>query len=334
MGQRRRRLGLFGAFLVGLLLSATPAVVLAQDTEPAEDPTVAVVDGTPILHSEVTAYAATLPQQYQQAFDQIFPFLVQRLIDLALIDKAAKADGLTDDEVVQERVARLTLEVMREVYMERLLAAAVSDEEVEARYQAFLEENPPAEEIRARHILLETEEEARQVIASLDEGADFAELAEERSTGPSSAQGGDLGYFTGEQMVPSFAEAAFALELGSYTSDPVQTEFGWHVILLEDKRPQDPPSLEKVAPQLTQELQGAAVESHIAGLRTDAEIEVMESAQPATEDPAMEESAMEESATEESATEESATEESAPEESAPEESATEEASESESESTQ
>ncbi len=318
MDQPRRRSGLFGAVFVFLLLGATPAVVLAQDTEAAEDPIVAVVDGTPIVRSEVTAYAATLPQQYQQAFDQIFPFLVQRLIDLALIDKAAKDDGLSGDEVVQERVARLTLEVMREVYMERLLAAAVSDEEVEARYQVFLEENPPVEEIRARHILLETEEAAREVIASLDEGTDFAELAEERSTGPSSAQGGDLGYFTDEQMVPSFAEAAFALEPGGYTSDPVQTEFGWHVILLEDKRPKDPPSFEQVAPQLTQELQGSAVENHIAGLRAGAEIEVMESAQPA-EEPAMEESAPEESA---------------PEESAPEESAPEEASESESESTQ
>ena len=305
MDQPHRRSGLFGALFAFLLLGATPAVVLAQDTEAPEDPIVAVVDGTPIVRSEVTAYAATLPQQYQQAFDQIFPFLVQRLIDLALIDKAAKDDGLSGDEMVQERVARLTLEVMREVYMERLLAAAVSDEEVEARYQVFLEENPPVEEIRARHILLETEEAAREVIATLDEGADFAELAEERSTGPSSAQGGDLGYFTGEQMVPSFAEAAFALEPGSYTSDPVQTEFGWHVILLEDKRPKDPPNFEQVAPQLTQELQGAAVESHIAELRADAEIEVMEAAQPATEDPAMEEPAMEESAMEEPSPEES-----------------------------
>ena len=83
MDQPPRRSGLFGALLASLLLGATPAVVLAQDTEPAEDPTVAIVDGTPILHSEVTAYAATLPQQYQQAIDQIFPFLVQRLIDLA-----------------------------------------------------------------------------------------------------------------------------------------------------------------------------------------------------------------------------------------------------------
>jgi peptidyl-prolyl cis-trans isomerase C len=274
MNQPRRRLGLYGALLSSLLLGATPAVVLAQDTEAEEDPTIAVVDGTPILHSEVTAYAATLPAQYQQAFDQIFPFLVQRLIDLALIDKAATSDGLAEDEVVQERVARLRTEVMREVYMERLLAAAVSDQEIEARYQAFLEENPPVEEVRARHILLETEEEAREVIAALDGGIEFADLAPERSTGPSAAQGGDLGYFTGEQMVPSFAEAAFALEPGS-------------------------------SPQLTQELQGAAVESHIAELRADAEIEVMEAAQPATEDPAMEEPAMEESAMEEPSPEES-----------------------------
>jgi len=289
--------------LIGLLLGAMPTAVLAQDTE--EDPTLAVVDGTPILRSEVTAYAATLPAQYQQAFDQIFPFLVQRLIDLALIDKAAGADGLSDDEVVQERIARLTTEVMREVYMERLLAGAVSDQEVEARYQAFLEENPPVEEVRARHILLETEEEAREVIAALDGGIEFADLASERSTGPSAAQGGDLGYFTSEQMVPSFAEAAFALEPGSYTSEPVQTEFGWHVIQLEDRRPKDPPSFEEVAPQLTQELQGAAVESHIAGLRADADIEVMEAAQPA-EEPAVEAPASEESSSQESNPEEPA----------------------------
>jgi len=286
MDRLHRRSGFFSALLVCLLLSAAPAAVQAQDTEEAEDETVAVVDGTPITRSEVTAYAATLPPQYQQAFDQIFPFLVQRLIDLALIDKAAAAKGLADDEEVRERVERLTVEVMREVYMARLLAAEVSDEEVEARYQAFLEENPPKDEIKARHILLETEEEAREVIAALDDGADFAELATERSTGPSSAQGGDLGYFTGEQMVPSFAEAALALEPGSYTEDPVQTEFGWHVILVEDKRPKAPPSFEEVAPQLTQELQGEAVQSHIADLRADSDIEVMEAAQPAADEPA------------------------------------------------
>lgn len=311
MDQPLRRSGLFCALLACscLLLGVSSGVALAQDSDPdtgaEEDPIVAVVDGAPILRSEVAAYAATLPAQYQQAFDQIFPFLVQRLIDLALIDKAAAAEGMSEDEVVQERLARVQTEIMREVYMERLLADAVSDEEVEARYQTFIAENPPVEEVRARHILLETEDEARQVIAALDDGIDFAELASERSTGPSAAQGGDLGYFTAEQMVPSFAEAAFAMEPGSYTSEPVQTEFGWHVIQVEDKRPRDPPGLDEVAPQLTQELQGAAIESHIADLRTDADIEVMESAQMPSEEPAMEEPAMEAPVSEEGSESES-----------------------------
>ena len=300
MDQPHRRSGLICALVACtcVLVGASSGAAVAQEAEPdtgaEEDPTVAVVDGTPIHRSDVTAYVATLPAQYQQAFDQIFPFLVQRLIDLALIDKAAAAEGLSEDEVVQQRLSRLQTEVMREVYMERLLADAVSEEDLEARYQAFLAENPPVEEVRARHILLETEDEARQVVEALDGGMDFAELASERSTGPSAAQGGDLGYFTAEQMVPSFSEAAFGLEPGSYTSEPVQSEFGWHVIFVEDKRPRDPPSLEEVAPQLTQELQGAAIESHITDLRADADIEIMESAQPPSEEPAMEAPAPEE----------------------------------------
>jgi len=294
--------GLICAVLAGFLLGAAPAPVWAQDsTETADeqdDPVVAVVDGAEIRFSDVTAYASTLPPQYRQAFNQIFPFLVQRLIDLALIDKAAQADGLADDQEVQERVNKLTIEVMREVYMQRLLAGEVSEEEVQARYQTYLEENPPEEEVHARHILLESEEEARGVIAELDEGADFATLAEEHSTGPSAAQGGDLGYFTGQQMVPNFAEAAFALEPGSYTKDPVQTEFGWHVILVEDKRTKAPPTFEQLEPQLKQELQGAAVERHLADLRSVAEIEVKEQAQPQSAAPAMEQPAMEQPAEE------------------------------------
>jgi peptidyl-prolyl cis-trans isomerase C len=323
MTQFYGRSGLLGALLASSLLVAAPALVSAQEAEQdaeqaeqaeEEDPVVAVVDGTPIRFSEVTAYAYTLPPQYRQAFNQIFPFLVQRLIDLALIDKAAKADGLSDDQEVQERVDRLTVEVMREVYMERLLEAEVSEAEVEARYQTFLEENPPEEEVRARHILLESEEEAREVIAALDEGADFVALAEERSTGPSAAQGGDLGYFTNQQMVPSFAETAFALEPGSYNSDPVQTEFGWHVILVEDKRTKEQPTFEQVEPQLKQELQGEVVEGHLAELRDDAEIEVIERAEPQAQEPAMEAPAMEEPAMDEPAMEEPAESETQPSE--------------------
>ncbi len=265
--------GLARALGLSAALCAASLAAVAQDSAEGEDPTVAIVNGEPILTSEVAEYARTLPPQYQQAIDQIFPYLVERMIDLKLIDQAAQSQGLPADAEVQERLARLTREIVREVYLERLLGDMVSDEAVEARYEQYLAENPPGEEIKARHILLESEEDAREVIAELDGGADFAELAQERSTGPSSAQGGDLGYFVEGQMVPSFSEAAFALEPGSYTSDPVQTEFGWHVILVEDSRAQNPPAFEEISPQLRQELQGAAIEGHMAELREDAEIE-------------------------------------------------------------
>lgn len=265
--------GLACALGLSVALCAASIPALAQDTAEGNDPAVAIVNGDPILVSDVIAYAHTLPPQYQQAIDQIFPYLVERMIDLKLIDQAADAQGLADDEEVQERLNRLIVEIEREVYLERLLGDKVSDEAVRARYEQFLAENPPGKEIKARHILLETEEAAREVIAALDEGADFAELAQERSTGPSSAQGGDLGYFAAGQMVPAFSDAAFALEPGNYTPDPVQTEFGWHVILVEDSRTQNPPPFEEVAPKLRQELQGAAIEAHMAELREGADIE-------------------------------------------------------------
>ena len=261
---------------IALWTLASPA--LAQDADPADDPAddpaVAQVDGTPVLMSDIMAYAAQLPPEYQAQFDQIRPFLIQRVIDFRLLDKAAVAAGMTEDEEVQARVAEITLGVARDVYLRRLMAAEVDSAAVEARYQTYLEENPPKEEVRARHILVESEEGARAIIAELDGGADFTELAKERSTGPSSGSGGDLGYFQAEQMVPSFSEAAFALEPGSHTAEPVQSEFGWHVILSEDKRQTAPPPYEALEEPLRGELERAAVETLLAGLRADAEVEI------------------------------------------------------------
>jgi len=276
MPRLRRLRSLARAAAILACLSIVNVAAEAQEPPEAEDPIVARVDGVAIHKSEVIEYAAGLPPQYRQAFDQIFPYLVQRMIDLVLLDKAAEANGFSEDEEVQARVAQLTVTVVREVYLERLVVAEVDEAAVQARYQTYLEENPPSEEIHASHILLESEETAREIIVALDEGADFAELAQERSTGPSAPQGGDLGYFTASQMIPAFSDAALAMEVGSYSKDPVQTEFGWHVILVEDRRTQAPAPFDEVAPELRQELQGAAVEAHLAGLREEAAIEVIE----------------------------------------------------------
>ena len=265
----------FLAIALSLWAFASPTAAMAQDAGEADDPVVARVDGAPIFLSQVREFAATLPPQYQQQFDQIFPFLIDRLVDLRLLDGAADAAEMAADAEVQARVAKLTVDVMRDVYLKRFLTAHVDEAEVRGRYEAFLAENPPADEVRARHILVETEDEARAIIAELDAGGDFVAMATERSTGPSSAQGGDLGYFAAGQMVPSFAEVAFALDPGAYTAEPVKTEFGWHVILVEDRRQQPVRSFEEMEEELRRDLERVVVETHLAELRTDSEIEIV-----------------------------------------------------------
>ena len=131
-------------------------------------------------------------------------------------------------------------------------------------------------EYKASHILVKTEEEASALITELAEGADFAELAKEHSTGPTGPKGGDLGWFDADQMVPAFSEAVKGMEKGAYSKEPVNTQFGWHVILLQDTREAEPPTFEEVKPQLATQLQQQAVARYVAELRQNAKVELNE----------------------------------------------------------
>ncbi len=239
----------------------------------SEDTVVGRVGDREITHGEVLIAAQQLGPQYVQGLSQLYPLVVQRLIDLELVTQAALQAGLDEEPVVVERMEEARKAVLRDYFLERRLMEAVNDDAVAARYAAFLEENPPEQEIKARHILLEDEEAAKAVITELDGGADFAELAKERSTGPSGANGGDLGYFTPGTMVEAFSDAAFELEPGSYSKMPVQTQFGWHVILVEDARETTPPALEEVRDQLAAEIQQESVQSLLDELRTSGNAE-------------------------------------------------------------
>jgi peptidyl-prolyl cis-trans isomerase C len=222
--------------------------------------------------------------------DLVFPVLVDRLIDLKLLSGAADNADLENDPEVEERVAELKRNVVRDVYLERYIHEAVTEEEIRAAYDEYLEQNPPRPEIKARHILVETREEAEDAIGSLDAGADFAELASDLSVGPSAAQGGDLGWFGEGRMVEAFSDAAFALEVGEYTKEPVETQFGWHIIKLDDRREIEPNSFEDMEEELRQTLARAEVEELLAGLREEAEIEKFVETEPApeVEEPALE----------------------------------------------
>ncbi len=260
--------------VLAVALLCSPVILSAQDAMPEDDPVVATVNGKSIHKSKVMQAALNLPPQAQAQLDQIFPILVERMVDFELLTDAAAEAGMAKDEEVLRRVAELTEGVMREVYLTREVEAGVTEAALRERYDAMVAAFPVEEEVNARHILVENEADARAVIAALDDGGDFGELAGEKSIGPTSARGGDLGYFSRDQMVPEFSDAAFALETGAYTKDPVKTQFGWHVILLADRRDKAPPSFEASEEKLKEEVERSVVEGLITGLRDGATIEL------------------------------------------------------------
>jgi len=259
------------AFSLALLTTSPLTAALAQSDN---DPVVATVNGSDIRLSDVSAFQRGLPDQYRNLpMSTLFPMLVDRLIDLKLAANKARASGLRDDQEVVRRMAQAEDAVLREVYLGRAIAARLTDEALRQRYDAFLKNYAGKEEIRARHILVKTEDEAKAIIAELKSGANFADLAKAKSTGPSAAQGGDLDYFTRDAMVPEFADAAFALAPGTFTETPVKTQFGWHVIKVEDRRTAPPPAFEDMRAKLGDQMTGDIVREIFAELRKGATVE-------------------------------------------------------------
>ena len=260
--------------------------VMAQDAAPAEDQVLATVNGEEILESEVRATQQGLPQQYRQLpFEMLKPMLVDREINQRLLMLAGQDAGLADDDEVKKQLAALERRLVAETYLERAITEKVTDDAIKAHYDEFVKTNEPEPQVHARHILLENEEDAKAVIAELDDGADFVELAKEKSTGPSAPNGGDLGFFNKGDMVAPFAEAAFSMEPGTYSKEPVQTQFGWHVILVEEKKDGVQPTLEEVRQQMEAEVTQQAVQDLIEELRSDAEV-VNNTEAPAADDSA------------------------------------------------
>ncbi|OKH87746.1 peptidylprolyl isomerase [Thalassospira sp. TSL5-1] len=262
---------LLAASLASVLL-ASPA--LAQDSAPAQDKVLATVNGEKIMESEVRATQQGLPAQYRQyPFEALKPMLLDREISQRLLTMAGEKSGLNDDKEVKERVAAMKRRIVAETYLDRQIDKIVTEDAVKKRYEEFVKTNEPENEVHARHILLKTEDDAKAVIKELDGGADFAELAKEKSTGPSGPNGGDLGFFTHEQMVPEFADAAFKMEPGTYSKEPVKTQFGWHVIKVEETKKGEQPTFEEKRNELAAEMTQEAYKKIIADLRADAKID-------------------------------------------------------------
>lgn len=225
--------------------------VRAQDA--AADPVVAKVGAVEIHESELKLGMAGLdPQLANLPDDQKRVAALSSIIDVKLLAADADKEGLKDTADFKQRLAYLTDRELHNAYFKKHVVDAVTPEEVKARYEKEIAAIEPQDEIRARHILVKTEEEAKAIIKDLDAGKDFVEIAKEKSTDPNKSEGGDLGYFAKGRMVPEFEAAAFALEKGAYSKEPVKTQFGYHVIKVEDKRKQQPPALDQVEQQVRQ----------------------------------------------------------------------------------
>lgn len=252
---------------VAALMLGTPA--RAQDT-PSLETVMARVGETEITLGHMLALRAGLPEQYNQLPpDVLFKGVLDQLVQQTLLIQAQEGELST---VTQLRLDNETRAIVAAGVVGRVTSDVVSEEALNQAYEAEYAKAEPATEYRAAHILVETEEAAQKLIEEIKGGANFAALAQEHSIGPSGAEGGELGWFGEGVMVPEFFEAVSALEVGA-VSAPVQTQFGWHVIQLNETRIKEKPSLEDVRPELTETLQRQAFESFMASLEAGTEVE-------------------------------------------------------------
>jgi len=202
--------------------------------------------------------------------------LVDELIKRELLVQEARSKHLDQSPEIIERLAMMQNSLLSQAAIQDYIKAnPVSDADLQAEYDKQIGNSGGGTEFKARHILVKTEDEAKAVIVELDKGADFAELAKTKSTGPSKTQGGDLGWFASKQMVPPFSAAVAALENGQYTSAPVKTQFGWHIIIREDSRQQTPPPFDAVKAQLEPLVQRQKLTTYLEALRKCAQVEIL-----------------------------------------------------------
>lgn len=264
---------------VGALVAVSliPALNLsAQTPKPkgGDDPVVARVNGEIIRKSEFMRVWRSLPPQYQQApMKAIYPVLLKQIIDTKLAAQAAKREKLGESDAVKRQMALVREQVMARAYLDRSVKAVVTDDALRKQYAEFVKTFSAEPQVRARHILVKTESEAKAIIKQLDGGEKFAKLAREKSTGPSGKRGGDLGYFGRTQMVPPFSAMAFSLKAGEYAKKPVKTQFGWHVIKVESRRKGLPPSFEEKRKELSGKASQEAVAKSRETLRKNAKVE-------------------------------------------------------------
>jgi peptidyl-prolyl cis-trans isomerase C len=255
--------------------SSAPAAPAVAPATPGPDTVVATVGGDPITEADLAFAAEDIGQDLQSVpQDQVRAVLLAQMIDLKLMAQAGHAAKLEDSDLYKLRLKYLTDRALRRAYTKQAVSDTITPDEIKAAYDKQIATMPDEEEVHARHILVSSEDDAKAIKAQLDGGADFATIAKEKSIEPGAKDsGGDLGYFKAGQMVKPFADAAFALKIGEI-SQPVQTQFGWHIIKVEDRRKAAKPTLEAMTQQIGQQLYVAKYRGLFDQLRKASTIDI------------------------------------------------------------
>ena len=260
-------------FIRVFVLSLWLMVSAAAAHDEASELTVATVNGEEVSLNLVSVIIAQLsPEIRSQPISAYYDQVVDDVINTKLLASVAAAEGMEGDPLLAELVERASEQVLAEAWLNRVVRERVTPSMIDARYEEIVADTEGRMEIRARHILVPSREEAEAAIVRLDGGADFAELAQELSEGPSGENGGELGYFGRGSMVPPFEAASFALKKGTHSATPIETQFGWHVIKVEDKRVRPAPELASVREEIINSLSVEQARIIIAEMREGAEI--------------------------------------------------------------
>lgn len=238
-------------------------------TVPGPDPVVGSVDGRLVYLSDLARASKTLPEAMRALpFDTVLPVLLDRLIDHEALTAAARQAGIDKDPEVQRDMRAAADLVLEGAWLARIAPPQATDAAIAARYARLYANRPATEEVRARHILVGTEEDARSVLAELKDGADFAAIARLVSKDPDGRAGGDLGFFRRDQVWAGFADMAFSLRPGQVSRKPIHNEFGWHIVKVEERRVVAPPALSEIREQLRQDIIADATREAIAQARS------------------------------------------------------------------
>jgi peptidyl-prolyl cis-trans isomerase C len=221
----------------------------------------------------VAAFRTLPPNIQKEGLDKVYERVLEMMVERKMMTIFGRREKYDQDPEVKRRMEFAEDQIIREVYLDHLIQKYLTDERVRAHYDEVVRNNPPAKEVRARHILVDNEAKAKDLVKQAKNGADFAQLATKNSVGPSAQRGGDLGYFTAGEMVKPFSDVAFKLKKGEVSATPVKTQFGWHVIKVEDVRTRKVPPFEKVKAQMQREVWEKLGKDFLRQYREQAKVE-------------------------------------------------------------